>query len=232
MKCEYCKQEHDGSYGSGRFCNIKCSHGFSTKLKRKEINKKVSKSLIKTKILFLIICKECCNETYSPIPTTQFCNASCRSSYNNRHRKIKSTTRIKLSDAMKNLYKSGDRTIKGGRTKWYTIDTSIGQIKVQGTYELDAVKILENWKKNNTIKDWSYTSDKISYMGFDGASHTYLLDFKVYNNDNTYYYLEIKGYKRAVDTLKWNEMKKLQYPFQVWFKKDIDNNLIKLIEIK
>ena len=35
--CENCKNEHDGSYGSGRFCSIKCSRGFSTKEKRKEI---------------------------------------------------------------------------------------------------------------------------------------------------------------------------------------------------
>jgi len=45
MKCENCKKDHDGSYGSGRFCSKKCARGFSTKRNRKEINKKVSKSL-------------------------------------------------------------------------------------------------------------------------------------------------------------------------------------------
>lgn len=45
MQCENCEQEHDGKYGSGRFCNGKCARGFSTKAKRKEINEKVSKSL-------------------------------------------------------------------------------------------------------------------------------------------------------------------------------------------
>jgi len=44
-KCEYCCKEHDGSYGSGRFCSVKCARGFSTKFKRKEINEKVSKKL-------------------------------------------------------------------------------------------------------------------------------------------------------------------------------------------
>lgn len=44
-KCEYCKKDHDGSYGSGRFCCKKCASGFSTKSKRKEINKKVSEKL-------------------------------------------------------------------------------------------------------------------------------------------------------------------------------------------
>lgn len=45
MKCEYCSKEHDGKYGSGRFCCQECARGFSTKAKRKEINKKVSKKL-------------------------------------------------------------------------------------------------------------------------------------------------------------------------------------------
>lgn len=45
MNCENCNEEHDGSYGSGRFCCQKCSRSFSTKEKRLEINKKVSKKL-------------------------------------------------------------------------------------------------------------------------------------------------------------------------------------------
>lgn len=45
MKCEYCFSGHTGKYGSGRFCNRKCANGFSTKSKRSEINKKVSKTL-------------------------------------------------------------------------------------------------------------------------------------------------------------------------------------------
>lgn len=43
--CENCDNKHDGTYGSGRFCSTKCSRGFSTKAKRKEINKRVSNSL-------------------------------------------------------------------------------------------------------------------------------------------------------------------------------------------
>lgn len=43
--CENCNKEHNGSYGSGRFCDKVCARGFSTKSKRKEINEKVSKTL-------------------------------------------------------------------------------------------------------------------------------------------------------------------------------------------
>ena len=47
MICENCGKEHDGFYGSGRFCSSKCARGFSTKAKREEINEKVSKKLQK-----------------------------------------------------------------------------------------------------------------------------------------------------------------------------------------
>ena len=47
MKCEKCGQEHDGSYGSGRFCSAHCARSFSTSAKREEINTKVSKTLRK-----------------------------------------------------------------------------------------------------------------------------------------------------------------------------------------
>ena len=43
--CENCTLEHDGSYGSGRFCNAKCARGFSTKANRAETNLKVSQAL-------------------------------------------------------------------------------------------------------------------------------------------------------------------------------------------
>ena len=45
-ECENCRNEHDGTYGSGRFCSTKCSRGFSTKAKRTEINEKVSNTLM------------------------------------------------------------------------------------------------------------------------------------------------------------------------------------------
>lgn len=45
-KCENCNKEHEGTYGSGRFCSKLCARSFSTKAKRNEINKKVSKKLI------------------------------------------------------------------------------------------------------------------------------------------------------------------------------------------
>lgn len=45
MICEYCGKEHNGAYGSGRFCLEKCARGFSSREKREEINRKVSVKL-------------------------------------------------------------------------------------------------------------------------------------------------------------------------------------------
>lgn len=56
MICENCGENHSGKYGSGRFCSIKCAKGFSTKAKRQEINKKVSKKL---KINIQRTCSSC-----------------------------------------------------------------------------------------------------------------------------------------------------------------------------
>ena len=37
MKCEKCNNQHDGKYGSGRFCSCECARSFSTTIKREEI---------------------------------------------------------------------------------------------------------------------------------------------------------------------------------------------------
>ena len=50
MKCEYCNQEHDGSFGSGRFCSNKCARGYSTSKKRAEINRKISETIVNNSI--------------------------------------------------------------------------------------------------------------------------------------------------------------------------------------
>lgn len=66
MICENCNKEHNGSYGSGRFCSCKCARCFSSKAKRQEINEKVSKTLLKRRELGIFktdfsirYCKDC-----------------------------------------------------------------------------------------------------------------------------------------------------------------------------
>lgn len=78
MKCEKCNDEHDGSYGSGRFCGSKCSHSFSTMEKRDEINKKVSEKLTVTgKYKRHYEITECINCNKPINNRGKFCSVSC-----------------------------------------------------------------------------------------------------------------------------------------------------------
>lgn len=75
MKCKNCKTEHNGNYGSGRFCSQKCAKGFSTKEKRKEINKKISLALGGTGIS-----KKCLN-CGKIIKSSKYCSPYCGAEY-------------------------------------------------------------------------------------------------------------------------------------------------------
>jgi hypothetical protein len=48
MLCEYCQQEHNGAYASGRFCSSICARGFSSSNNRAERNEKIRTALVGT----------------------------------------------------------------------------------------------------------------------------------------------------------------------------------------
>jgi hypothetical protein len=105
--CENCKQEQDGSYGSGRFCSTKCARGFSTKAKRKEINEKVSVALTKPKRKDIKkICPECASVFYITWKKRNqiYCSVKCAHDSNEVKQKL-SNARIK---AIKNGVVNGN----------------------------------------------------------------------------------------------------------------------------
>lgn len=217
-QCENCDIEHDGTYGSGRFCSIKCSKGFSTKAKRKEINEKIRLTL--TKEPLVKVCEKCgeaFNVKYSK-RNQKCCSTSCsislRGGWNVVHNKL---SKNEWSVINKKSYQNGNNYVAGGTTKWHIYK----DIKVQGTYELRTCRILDNWKDKGIIKNWEYTNDKIQYTAIDGKKHSYLLDFKIFTNENDFYYLETKGFERPNDKLKWNEVKNQGYKLVIWFDNDI-----------
>ena len=78
--CENCGIEHKGEYGSGRFCDSKCARSFSTKVKRKEINKKVSETLLKKNLKPIRFCEVCGTElNRSKRKKIKTCGNSCGS---------------------------------------------------------------------------------------------------------------------------------------------------------
>jgi len=105
--CENCENEHNGEYGSGRFCSSKCARGFSTKAKRKEINEKVSKSLIKEKPTET--CLNCNSSFKMKSKRQKYCSQKCSRSHTTEK------TKKKISESVQRRIKNG--THKGWQSR-------------------------------------------------------------------------------------------------------------------
>lgn len=195
--CEYCKKEHDGNFGSGRFCSRSCAN---TKSHSKETRDKISKS-VKNSEIFKIkhkesvkrrglirerISKTCpiCNEPFIAISdkngkTKTFCSIKCYIfDQKNGH---KFSKRPKTGG-----YNKGSCKSYGGYYKGIWCDS---------TYELA-------WVIYNLDHKISFERNKVGfpYKTPDGKDHKYYPDFK--QGDQ---YIEIKNY------LKENDEYKFQY---------------------
>jgi very-short-patch-repair endonuclease len=77
MKCERCGNEHDGSYGSGKYCSVKCarSRGPRTKEFKEKVSKKLTKHVIEERVCPI------CSKKYnrSTADKRKTCSNSCGS---------------------------------------------------------------------------------------------------------------------------------------------------------
>lgn len=181
MNCENCNKEHDGEYGSGRFCSSKCARGFSTKSKRKEINEKVSNKL-KGKyfgplVKKIKIEKKClaCGKTIEYTITEG-------SKYNKRVCNIQCFGL--LSKGMKT--KRGGLREGGGYSKVYEYKSKNGDVYKLNKDEIEVAKVLDilniKWVRNK--KGFEYTDLK-------NKKRKYYPDFYIEDYD---FYIEYKGY--------------------------------------
>lgn len=215
--CPKCKIKHNNS---GIYCSRKCANSriFSDESKRKKSNKT---KLAHKKGIYLKF------KGIHNLESRICLNSNCKKEFFvERWRKIKYCSRDCMnsctiykqikSERTSSIYKNSKHPFCG-KTKWYNYNN----IRVQGTYELRTCKILDKWKEQNKIKDWEYTNDRIKYVGIDGNIHNYLLDFKIFNHDDSWYYIEVKGYKTNIDDLKWNAAKNLGLDLKIWYHNDI-----------
>lgn len=81
MICEYCQKEHDGNFGSGRFCCSSCSKGYSTLKNRERINQKRSEALKEKHTYYEKVCPVC-HKSFMVIQSRadqECCSLSCAS---------------------------------------------------------------------------------------------------------------------------------------------------------
>lgn len=87
--CENCGLEHNGNYGSGRFCSEKCAKSYSTKNESKELKEakciKCGKKIYIDKRASIKTCKcESCKKEYHKPSDLKVCKI-CGSTYYKNH---------------------------------------------------------------------------------------------------------------------------------------------------
>lgn len=202
MNCENCSIQHDGKYGSGRFCSKKCSSSFSSNKNKDLKNKKISDSL-KGKYTGLD------NSTYKSgkfeKQKIEKCPV-CKSDFNKSKSKIYCSRNCYLDDVdfkyrkkISGGYREGSGIGKKGWYKGYWCDSS---------WELAFVI----YNIENNIK---FERNKIGYdYQYKSKNHKYYPDYIL---SNTLY--EIKGYETDKDKEKYKGVKDIN--LRILYKKDI-----------
>lgn len=219
MVCESCKNEHDSSYGSGRFCSSKCARSFSSKAKRDEINKKVSK-IMKSKIskgekigcvqknndnLIEGSCDICGRKYMTRLYNNERFKKTCSSKC---AKKLRLISYNKNTNKVVGGYRKGSGRGKSGWYNGYWCDSSYELAFV--IYNIEHNIIFER-NKNGFKYIWNE------------KEHTYYPDFII--NDR---YYEIKGYETKQDIAKYQSVNK---PIIILYKKDL-TEIISYVENK
>ncbi len=214
MICENCENEHNESYGSGRFCSSKCARGFSTKKKRSLINEKVRKTFkknisqgikmgyCKKSILKNKICPTCKNEFKPRIEKQIYCSQPCV--YKSEVYKTKMS---KANKGKTGGYRKGSGNTKGGYYKRFYFDSPF---EIEIAKELDRLNI--KWIRNT----------KRFYFVYENKKTYCIPDFYIKDLN---LYLETKGYWRGnkkEKTLEAVKQNNINWKYLMWedWKKD------------
>jgi very-short-patch-repair endonuclease len=160
MKCEICDIEHQGNYGSGRFCTLKCARSFSTLFKRDEINKKVSEKLKRTRQK---TCKGCGKLFISDTRRKSLCSNECK--------------RLSKSIAGKKSYNT--RILNGTHSGWKSRLGKLPSYPEQYFIDLFLNEGYTDYVRELPFKKWfidfAFQDRKIA-IEIDGKQHRYRKD--------------------------------------------------------
>lgn len=201
-KCLRCNKEHEGTFGSGKYCSRSCansrSHSEDTKIKmsiscmNSEKSKTQHRSMMKEKVT--LTCPQC---------KLNFKTSECHKN------KIYCSKKCYLDDNTQKYRCSapgGYRKGSGrGKSGWYSSKIA-GEVFLDSSWELAYAKYLD---ENNI--EWKRNTKKFKYVKPDGNVGHYTPDFYLLVEDE---YVEIKGFKTELDDYKWKSLKNLKILFQ------------------
>lgn len=113
----------------------------------------------------------------------------------------------------KNPTNSKYGNVKSG---WYDINGK--RMYFRSKWEANYALYLDFLKSKGKIKGWKFEPEVFIFEKIRSGTRAYKPDFKIYNNNGTFYYDEVKGHMDAKSLTKLKRMKKY-YP-------DITVNLV------
>lgn len=87
-------------------------------------------------------------------------------------------------------------------------ETAKGPMYFRSKWEANYALYLDWLVKQKQIKDWQYEADTFFFEAIKLGTRSYRPDFKIFNNDGTFHYEEIKGYMDSRSATKLKRMKK------------------------
>lgn len=149
-----------------------------------------------------------CGKEYHSYDKTKTCSETCM--------------KLMVSEQTKKAYAEGRLKPYGGSGCRTSVKVQNGDtIQVMSSYEAEACMIFDLWVKEKKIRYWEYTADRFAYLDEHGEQRTYFPDFKIVENDGSFYYLETKGFEKIRDQYKWDAVKQQGHKIVVWFGNDI-----------
>lgn len=96
----------------------------------------------------------------------------------------------------------------------------------RSSWEANYARYLNWLVKQGCLQKWEYEPDEFEFVNIKRGNRYYKPDFKVFNNDNTFEYHEVKGYYDAASLTKLKRFKKFYPDLQLkmidvnWFKRN------------
>ena len=200
MKCERCGKEHDGSFGSGRFCSKSCANA---RIMSTETKNKIGSAIAKPK-------KHCklCNSIIKKNNKTGYCAYCLRTSK-------------ECSEIRSNLGKIASHSVKNHKKKnkeYY--DNFIPSInKIDYVYKTHNDREIQKWidyvlSKNIIIPEHSIRQSQSYYVLTNSHKHTsgthfefehnYIMNIVLDKNltkNNTVHHIDNNGLNNSLDNL-------------------------------